>query len=126
MQRGFVLAEGDLEKAIDILRKSGWQRALKKKDAKQRRLDSHREKTNSLAIIEGNGRDRFRCAKRPIQSFFWYDVVKQALETKPANSRRASFANLPQRSIDHCRSISELDHPSAWRKHPIAQSGNHP
>ena len=82
-KESLVLAEGDMEKAIDILRKSGLAAAVKKegretKEGMIQTIEDH----SALVIAEANAETDF-VAKNDRFKHFLYDCVKQALETKP-------------------------------------------
>lgn len=84
-KEALVLAEGDLEKAIDILRKAGMAAGVKKegREAKEGWILTGEDKS-SLVIAEANTETDF-VAQNDRFKHFLHDVVKQALETKPAN-----------------------------------------
>jgi elongation factor Ts len=82
-KEALVLAEGDMEKAIDILRKSGLAAAVKKegRETKEGMIQTA-EDHSALVIAEANAETDF-VAKNDRFKHFLYDCVKQALETKP-------------------------------------------
>ncbi len=82
-KEALVLAEGDMEKAIDILRKSGLAAAVKKegRETKEGMIQTV-EDGSTLVIAEANAETDF-VAKNDRFKHFLYDCVKQALETKP-------------------------------------------
>ena len=84
-KEALVLAEGDMEKAIDILRKAGMTSSVKKegRETKEGLILTTEDKA-TLVLLEANAEtdfvthnDRFR--------HFVHDCIKQALETKPKN-----------------------------------------
>jgi elongation factor Ts len=82
-KEALVLAEGDMEKAIDILRKTGLAAAVKKegRETKEGMIQTAEDKS-VLVIAEANAETDF-VAKNDRFKHFLYDCVKQALETKP-------------------------------------------
>ncbi len=82
-KEALVLAEGDMEKAIDILRKSGLAAAVKKegRETKEGMIQTADDRS-TLVIAEANAETDF-VAKNDRFKHFLYDCVKQALETKP-------------------------------------------
>jgi len=84
-KEALVLAEGDLEKAVDILRKAGMAAGVKKegREAKEGVILTAEDKS-TLVIAEANTETDF-VAKNDRFKHFLHDVVKQALDTKPAN-----------------------------------------
>ena len=84
-KEALVLAEGDLEKAVDILRKAGMAAGVKKegREAKEGVILTGEDKS-TLVIAEANTETDF-VAKNDRFKHFLHDVVHQALETKPAN-----------------------------------------
>ena len=92
-KEALVLAEGDLEKAIDILRKAGMAAGVKKegREAKEGLILTG-EDPSVLVVVEANTETDF-VAKNDRFRHFLQDVVKQALETKPANL--ATFLDQP-------------------------------
>lgn len=84
-KEALVLSEGNLEKAIDILRKAGMAAGVKKegREAKEGIILTG-ENQSVLVIAEANTETDF-VAQNDRFKHFLHDVVKQALETKPAN-----------------------------------------
>ncbi|MBF8262804.1 MAG: Elongation factor Ts [Parachlamydiales bacterium] len=82
-KEALVLAEGDMEKAIDILRKSGLAAAVKKegRETKDGMIQTADDQS-TLVLIEANAETDF-VAKNDRFKHFLYDCAKQALETKP-------------------------------------------
>jgi elongation factor Ts len=82
-KEALVLAEGDMEKAVDIIRKAGLAASVKKegretKEGMIQTADDH----STLVIAEANAETDF-VVKNDRFKHFLYDCVKQALETKP-------------------------------------------
>jgi len=92
-KEALVLAEGDMEKAIDVLRKAGMAAGVKKegREAKEGLILTGEDK-NILVIAEANAETDF-VAQNDRFKHFLHDVVKQALETKPASL--TDFLNQP-------------------------------
>jgi elongation factor Ts len=82
-KEALVLAEGDLEKAIDILRKAGMAAGVKKegREAKEGMILASESK-DSLVIIEANVETDFVAQNDRFKDFI-QDCAQQALETKP-------------------------------------------
>jgi len=107
-KEALVLAEGDMEKAIDILRKAGVAAGVKKegRETKEGLILTGEDKT-TLVIAEGNAETDF-VAQNDRFKHFLHDVVKQAMETKPATL--ADFVQQPYYkdksiSIDQYRNL---------------------
>ena len=82
-KEALVLSEGDMEKAIDILRKAGMAAGVKKEGRETKEgLILTGEDKNTLVIAEANAETDF-VAQNDRFKHFLHDVVKQALETKP-------------------------------------------
>ncbi len=82
-KEALVLAEGDMEKAIDVLRKAGMAAGVKKEGRETKEgLILTGEDKHMLVIAEGNVETDF-VAQNDRFKHFLHDVVKQALETKP-------------------------------------------
>jgi len=82
-KEALVLAEGDLEKAIDILRKAGMAAGVKKEGRETKEgLILTGENPSTLVIAEANTETDF-VAQNDRFKHFLHDVVKQALESKP-------------------------------------------
>ncbi len=92
-KEALVLAEGDMEKAIDHLRKAGMAAGVKKegRETKEGLILTGEDKA-SLAIAEANVETDF-VAQNDRFKHFLHDVVKQALETKPKSL--ADFLSQP-------------------------------
>lgn len=84
-KEALVLSEGDMEKAIDILRKSGMAAGVKKEGRETKEgMILTAEDRSLLAIAEANVETDF-VAQNDRFKHFLHDCVKQALETKPKN-----------------------------------------
>lgn len=82
-KEALVLAEGDMEKAIDVLRKAGMAAAVKKegRETKEGVILSAEDK-HHLIMAEANAETDFVVQNDRFKHFL-HDCVKQALETKP-------------------------------------------
>jgi elongation factor Ts len=82
-KEALILSEGDMEKAIDHLRKAGMAAGVKKEGRETKEglilagVDAH-----TLVLAEANAETDF-VAQNDRFKHFLHDVVKQALETKP-------------------------------------------
>ena len=84
-KEALVLAEGDMEKAIDILRKAGMAAGVKKEGRETKEgLILVGEDAHSLVLAEANAETDFVAQNDRFKQFL-HDVVKQALETKPTS-----------------------------------------
>lgn len=82
-KEALVLSEGDMEKAIDHLRKAGMAAGVKKEGRETKEgLILTSEDEHHLVLAEGNAETDF-VAQNDRFKHFLHDVVKQALETKP-------------------------------------------
>jgi len=82
-KEALVLAEGDMEKAIDVLRKAGMAAGVKKEGRETKEgLILTGEDKHVLVMAEANTETDF-VAQNDRFKHFLHDVVKQALETKP-------------------------------------------
>ncbi|HSX27019.1 MAG TPA: translation elongation factor Ts [Chlamydiales bacterium] len=82
-KEALVLAEGDMEKAIDILRKAGMASGVKKEGRETKEgLILVGEDKNHLVLLEANAETDFVTQNDRFKHFV-HDCVKQALETKP-------------------------------------------
>lgn len=82
-KEALVLSEGDMEKAIDILRKAGMAAGVKKEGRETKEgLILTEESKQVLVIAEANAETDF-VAQNDRFKHFLHDVVKQAIETKP-------------------------------------------
>lgn len=84
-KEALVLAEGDMEKAIDVLRKAGMSAAVKKegRETKEGLILSAEDKKH-LIIAEANAETDFVVQNDRFKHFL-HDVVKQALEGNVRN-----------------------------------------
>jgi elongation factor Ts len=84
-KEALVLAEGDMEKAIDFLRKQGMASAVKKegRETKEGLIVTAEDKSH-LVMIEANAETDFVVQNDRFKHFV-HDCVKQALETRPAS-----------------------------------------
>lgn len=84
-KEALVLAEGDMEKAIDHLRKVGMAAGVKKEGRETKEgLILTAEDSDVLAVAEANAETDFVVQNDRFKHFL-HDVIKQALETKPAS-----------------------------------------
>ena len=92
-KEALVLSEGDMEKAIDHLRKIGMAAGVKKegREAKEGLIFAGEDKVH-LVLAEANAETDF-VAQNDRFKHFVHDVVKQALETKPKSL--ADFVQQP-------------------------------
>lgn len=82
-KEALVLSEGDLEKAIDVLRKAGMAAGVKKEGRETKEgLILTGEDKDLLVMLEANVETDF-VAQNDRFKHFVHDCVKQALETKP-------------------------------------------
>lgn len=82
-KEALVLAEGDMEKAIDVLRKAGMASGVKKEGRETKEgLILTAEDKHHLVIAEANAETDF-VAQNDRFKHFLHDCVKQALESKP-------------------------------------------
>lgn len=92
-KEALVLAEGDMEKAIDILRKAGMASAVKKEGRETKEgLILVAEDKHHLVFAEANAETDFVVQNDRFKHYL-HDCVKQALETKPKSL--ADFINQP-------------------------------
>jgi elongation factor Ts len=84
-KEALVLAEGNMERAIDVLRKSGLAASVKKegRETKEGMIQTV-DDCSTLVIAEANTETDF-VAKNDRFRYFLFDCAKQALETKPAS-----------------------------------------
>lgn len=84
-KEALVLAGGDMEKAIDILRKAGMAAGVKKEGRETKEgLILVAEDKHHLVLLEANAETDFVVQNDRFKHFV-HDCVKQALETKPKN-----------------------------------------
>lgn len=100
-KEALVLAEGDMEKAIDILRKAGMTAAVKKegRETKEGVIFTMEDK-HTVVIAEANAETDFVAQNERFKQFL-HDCVAQALQTKPA-----SLADFLQQPYAKDRSIT--------------------
>jgi len=83
-KEALVLAQGDMEKAIDVLRKAGMAAGVKKEGRETKEgLILTGEDNHSIVLVEANAETDFVVQNDRFKHFL-HDVVKQALEVKPA------------------------------------------
>lgn len=100
-KEALVLAEGEMEKAIDILRKAGMAAGVKKEGRETKEgLILTGEDGKVLVIAEANAETDF-VAQNDRFKHFLHDVVKQAVEMKPH-----SLADFVQQQYYKDRSIT--------------------
>lgn len=82
-KEALVLAEGDPEKAVDILRKAGLSAALKKESRETKEgMILTMENPSTLVLAEGNTETDFVAQNERFKHFL-HDCAMQALDTKP-------------------------------------------
>lgn len=82
-KEALVLAEADMEKAVDILRKAGMASAVKKEGRETKEgLILTAEDKETLVLLEANAETDFVTQNDRFKHFV-HDSIKQALETKP-------------------------------------------
>ncbi len=101
-------AAGDMEKAIDILRKAGMASAVKKEGRETKEgLITAFETADTIALVEINAETDFVVQNDKFKQFA-HDIAKQAAETKPA-SLEALLAQPAQKdkelTVDQYRAI---------------------
>src|SRR5215813_4643418 len=100
-KEALVLAQGDMEKAVDVLRKAGMAAGVKKEGRETKEgLILTGEDRQSIVLAEANAETDF-VAQNDRFKHFLHDVVKQALEVKPA-----TLADLVQQPYYKDKSIS--------------------
>lgn len=100
-KEALVLSEGDMEKAIDILRKAGMTAAVKKEGRETKEgIILTKEDAHSIVIAEANAETDFVAQNERFKQFL-ADCIQQALETKPA-----SLADFVQQPYAKDRSIT--------------------
>lgn len=107
-KEALVLADGDLEKAIDVLRKAGMTSGVKKEGRETKEgIILTAESHDAIAIVEANTETDF-VAQNDRFKHFLHDCVKQALDSKPKSL--AEFVQQPyfkdkSISIDQYRNL---------------------
>lgn len=92
-KEALVLAEGDMEKAIDVLRKAGMAAAVKKEGRETKEgLILAAEDKHHVILAEANAETDFVVQNDRFKHFL-HDCVKQALETRPKSL--AEFVQQP-------------------------------
>jgi elongation factor Ts len=82
-KEALVLSEGDMEKAIDILRKAGMASGVKKEGRETKEgLIVAAEDKNHLVLLEANAETDFVTQNDRFKHFV-HDCLKQALESRP-------------------------------------------
>lgn len=100
-KEALVLAEADMERAIDILRKAGMASAVKKEGRETKEgLILTAEDQHTLVVLEANAETDFVTQNDRFKHFV-HDCIKQALETKPS-----SLADLNEQPYFKDRSIT--------------------
>jgi len=102
------LAQGDMEKAIDLLRKAGMASAVKKegRETKEGMVVTAESKGN-IALVEINAETDFVVQNDRFKQFA-QDIAKEAAETKPASLEafvQQKFSKDPSLTIDEYRAI---------------------
>lgn len=101
-------AHGDMEKAIDLLRKSGMASAVKKegRETKEGMIASDETK-DTIALVEINAETDFVVQNDRFKQFA-RDVAKEVAETKPASLEaflEQQFSKDPSLTVDQYRAI---------------------
>lgn len=82
-KEALILSEGDMEKAVDVLRKAGMAAAVKKEGRETKEgLILTAENKQCLILAEANAETDFVVQNDRFKHYL-HDCVKQALETKP-------------------------------------------
>ncbi|HEX4839741.1 MAG TPA: translation elongation factor Ts [Rhabdochlamydiaceae bacterium] len=101
-------AHGDMEKAIDLLRKSGMASAVKKEGRETKEgMIATAESKDAIALVEINAETDFVVQNDRFKQFA-LDIAKEAAETKPASVEafvQQKFSKDPSLSIDEYRAI---------------------
>jgi elongation factor Ts len=107
-KEALVLAEGDMEKAIDVLRKAGMAAAVKKEGRETKEgMILTAEDSHHLVLTEGNAETDFVTQNDRFKHFL-NDCVKQALDTKPkslADFIQQPYFKDPSITIDQYRNL---------------------
>jgi elongation factor Ts len=101
-------AQGDMEKAIDLLRKAGMASAVKKegRETKEGMVVTAESKGN-IALVEINAETDFVVQNDRFKQFA-QDIAKEAAETKPASLEafvQQKFSKDPSLTVDEYRAI---------------------
>jgi elongation factor Ts len=101
-------AEGDMEKAIDLLRKSGMASAVKKEGRETKEgMIATAESKDTLALVEINAETDFVVQNERFKQFA-HDIALEAATTKPASLEaflEQKFSKDPSLTIDQYRAI---------------------
>jgi elongation factor Ts len=101
-------AHGDMEKAIDLLRKSGMASAVKKEGRETKEgMIATAESKDTTALVEINAETDFVVQNDRFKQFA-QDIVQQAAETKPASLEaflEQKYSKDPSLTIDQYRAI---------------------
>jgi len=101
-------AHGDMEKAIDLLRKSGMASAVKKEGRETKEgMIATAESKDAIALVEINAETDFVVQNDRFKQFA-LDIAKEAAETKPASVEafvQQKFSKDPSLAIDEYRAI---------------------
>lgn len=101
-------AHGDMEKAIDLLRKSGMASAVKKEGRETKEgMIATAESKDTIALVEINAETDFVVQNDRFKQFA-KDVAQEAAETKPASLEafiQQKFSKDPTLTIDEYRAI---------------------
>jgi len=107
-KEALVLAEGDMEKAIDVLRKAGMAAAVKKEGRETKEgLIVAAEDKHHLILAEANAETDFVVQNDRFKHFL-HDCVKQALESKPktlADFMQQPYSKDKSITIDQYRNL---------------------
>ncbi len=99
-------AKGDVEKAIDYLRKSGMASAVKKASRETKEgIVAAAESDSRVAMVEINAETDFVVANQIFQDFAM-DIVHEVLQKAPASVEEfltESFSKNPEQTIDQAR-----------------------
>jgi elongation factor Ts len=133
-KEALVLAEGDMEKAVDILRKAGMASGVKKEGRETKEgMIVALEDAHHLVLAEGNAETDFVVQNERFKAFL-LDCAKQALQQKP--KALADFLNTPYEkdrsiTIDQYRNLViqalgeniQLKRVETIHKHPESSYG---
>jgi len=101
-------AQGDMEKAIDLLRKAGMASAVKKEGRETKEgMVVTAESKDTIALVEINAETDFVVQNDRFKQFA-QDIAKEAAETKPASLEafiEQKFSKDPSLTIDQYRAI---------------------
>jgi elongation factor Ts len=101
-------AQGDMEKAIDLLRKSGMASAVKKEGRETKEgMIATAESKDTIALVEINAETDFVVQNDRFKQFA-QDVAREAAETKPSSLEEfitQKFSKDPTLTIDEYRAI---------------------